>query len=223
MARRRKVHPRVRFRRLLERRRKLLGSKHFDTNFQFALASATERVTGKKQRAMIDAGKALDAGLPEDDVIHVRAFFVAEQRAHAHERDRIDAELVRLADAIDIRAGDLAVDVFKRTPYAYSTQTAPETYARAAVELRVQELSDLGARVELVETDDDKLGKAWIARLYALEEVDGEVARRKQGWDLRETVRRMWAAGVNPRVYMPMLPPDFERCHDLHYGRDLRE
>lgn len=58
--------------------------------------------------------------------------------------------------------------------------------------------------------------------LVNLDEVHCEVLQRKPGPSLAEIVRTCWARGVNPRVYYPFLPHDFEERNGFDYfGKQL--
>lgn len=55
------------------------------------------------------------------------------------------------------------------------------------------------------------------------EDLDVEIVHRRSPPTLREVVRMCWKRGVNPRVYNPFLPWDYEKQEGLdQFGNDLR-
>lgn len=62
-----------------------------------------------------------------------------------------------------------------------------------------------------------------IAVVRVEDDLDVQILRRLPGIPLREQVRLCWKRGVNPRVFNPWLPHNFEHEAGLDYsGNDLR-
>ena len=99
----------------------------------------------------------------------------------------------------------------------YSTQTAPESYARGRAEIHAAEVRrycpEATVTIDIVRSTDG--ARIMSFDVYAdLDEVD-RAALDTVGVDLVERVRAAYKHGCNPRVFWPMLPPDFETRHGL--------
>lgn len=143
-----------------------------------------------------------------------------------------DDELCRLAQIVDVRAGEEPREVRRVWTTTYASQGfGAESYARSSAEGALDAARSLGVRCDVLRVPDlDERGRekrtgqwaqAWptyVARAWVAEELDVEVLRRR-AVSLRETVRLMWARGSNPRVFIPGLPHGYEERAGLdHFG-----
>lgn len=91
--------------------------------------------------------------------------------------------------------------------YGRYNQTNDAHYARAEIELLQEQAQELGIRTEV----EGNTVYAFVAH-----PVDIDIIKRTP-LALKEWVRRCWKKGVNPRVYNPYLPHEFEQTNGLDY------
>lgn len=108
---------------------------------------------------------------------------------------------------------------------SYATQGfGAALYAQKAAESRANSYCEGSSEIEIRVEKVNGLG-AYIIAARVASTLDARIVKaRKRALPIREWVRRCWARGVNPRVYQPSLPHDFERKNQLDYfGNDLSE
>lgn len=104
-------------------------------------------------------------------------------------------------------------------------------YARASAESQLDHVTCCGVEAEIrVISGEPTYSCGYSMETISFEVYAGcspatcEIVRKKGGLSLREIVKRSWKNGVNPRVSMPTLPPDYERSVGLDYfGNDVKE
>ncbi len=178
--------------------------------------SKVPRIEGNKDRLDVEkASKAIQDKVYQE--IHGR--FAAKVKAVV---DEAEAELVSSSAAVR----DAAIKVTPRPtkdaanliatvyPSTYSTQTAPDSYARAMARIYLDDAKAacLGIEAELVD-DFSGVGKLRAIRLIGNVELLDIEAMKFTGLDQPERVRRAWKYGANPRVYWPSLPHGYEAEH----------
>lgn len=100
------------------------------------------------------------------------------------------------------------------------------SYAHGAAKMDVAGLTAQGFKAEIVTTNEQtypgtRLNGGWTMHHVDYEvwinadEVTAEVLHEKPALPLDEVVAACWRNGVNPRVYMPMLPHGFEEKHGI--------
>lgn len=200
----------------------------------------------EKRRAngLIDLSKA-EKILGLEACITVRKPFVERSNELVKELgDRVDA-LKKAADDAAERAGPEAIETDRATPYlclasvsesSYGSQGyGARSYARNSAESRADVARACGVDVEITEDVRTWEGLDWSGRMTkhslstfhvcvgVASKVDVELLKRLPGPTLREQVRLCWKRGVQPRVFNPFLPHDYEEKNGLDYfGNDLR-
>lgn len=157
------------------------------------------------------------------DAVSMRAFIEPYARQHAGGRhaarvkaDEFKAELIKLAEVAEIIASDNKRKYADSWVSTYSTQGfGAATYAKGAAERSADAARAQGLEVE-VRYAEKPLSQyeVWVGVETA---IDLEILRYKPGLTLRESVRRCWSRGVNPRVYWPSLPHGFEEREGLDF------
>lgn len=136
------------------------------------------------------------------------------------------------AEKCTIRPSETPVDVATVSASQYNTQgLGAATYARGAAGMRAAGYLEFGIRAEVVHCPgrppDGRLQAsclAWwpgyydrfVVRVWA-HPCDAEILPDLPAPPLREQVRLCWKAGVNPRVFNPFLPHDYEERVGLDY------
>lgn len=147
--------------------------------------------------------------------------------AHRAERERLGAELKRLAPLVplDPPADGSEVRFSAHFPSEYHTQGGgADTCARVWAELTVFTLESVGVvagsrRAPAIPDNparaaDEYPWEVWVR----LDPVQVEAAKRlEHKVPLPELVRFCWKHGANPRVFWPLLPAGFEEENGLDY------
>lgn len=211
-----------------EETRAALATLNADHPLQLAyeeeLEAELRRVKPKGKVPRIEGGRldvvAASAKLP-DGGHAIRDRYAGEVKRIREKLDAADTAAVEavVAAALDVTprttdgARTLLADVWLST---YSTQTAPELYARGmiAIEANTAYANCPGVVLDHEEVRNAR-GEITALRLYGnVEPLDAEAIRIK-GLELPERVRLAYASGCNPRVYWPTLPHGYEERHGL--------
>lgn len=171
---------------------------------------------------------------PVFDRFKARATTIGDRRSV--QRSRLHALLDRLATTLPVYHSDTRWRrVWTDSSSSHSTQGFGACkYARNSVENQADIARAAGIPVVIraqvstyqrVQYDRYASGsithyEAWCP-VYS--DTDVELLRRKSGPSLIEQVRLCWKRGVNPRVYNPFLPSDFEAKHGLGYFGGITE
>lgn len=131
----------------------------------------------------------------------------------------------RLLDALAAKA------LVSRTPepvvyaehFPPSSQTNGGAYSRAMAALDLAHLEAQGLEAEVKHERYIPDSTALVHRVYVkCDALSKEIARRRPGLTLAESVRLLWKNGANPRVIYPGLPYDFESKHGFDmFGNKL--
>lgn len=203
---------------------------------QTALSAWVRKENARRARRHEDPLGPLDAVEQIGDPA-LRATFaalLAELAEHRAERTRLDAALAGAARQTPPRPGRQGHVLDVVCSHEYSTQGwGADRYAQGAAEKRADVARRHWIEVDVVRAcvlwdgagayyaalpahARTKEGD-WHVVVYVEEELDVELLRRLPGPDLVEFVRLAWKRGVNPRVYNPWIPHDFEARHGLDY------
>jgi hypothetical protein len=127
-------------------------------------------------------------------------------------RERLTAELGRLAPAIDMTPDPTRRTVF-RTVHVSQFRSQPRChhYARSYAELTAAEVLAAGVPAAVEPADE-----AYVVTV-PLDPVRVEALRYRVGFPIKELVRQCWARGCNPRVIFPTLPEGLEEKFGLDY------
>jgi hypothetical protein len=159
--------------------------------------------------AMKDLGEVGDRLLQE-----ARKEFEATYSALTRQEDEKRQELRLLCWPEKSQQGTSKVLVSRVYRGTYSSQTAPEAYAKARAEIDLAEVSAQGILAELEECTE---AHSWAVWAY-VEDTEVDLAiLNAHPMPLDEFVRLCWKHTVQPRVYLPFLPYDFEAKHGLDY------
>lgn len=154
-------------------------------------------------------------------------------KIQAEERKSIAKRMDELAGLIVVDRTDMEKSLWShygsRSTSDYHTQGfGAAKYARAAAE-DLLEHAKMYVDAEIREVHREptvSCGYSMESISYdvyaACSETLCEIIQRKDGPSLRDTVKRLWSNGVNPRVSMPMLPHGYEASVGLDYfGREV--
>ena len=184
------------------------------------------RKLGKSKPASIRAAqKRLQTKAPEVWAVIVgRWRWEAERLTKAyHDRlSQLESQLRDLAPEAALLPGPARL---WRTVSAssYSSQGyGAERYAQAAAQQYVDVAECAGIKAEVLRCEErgPTTGCTLVSfevRAEVAANLDLEILSRRPGPTLREQVRLSWKRGVNPRVYNPYLPHDYEARHGLDY------
>lgn len=202
--------------------------------FNLAVLELARRVYPK--RKVGDPSKALELVKDRADFAELRDRTVAQVVALDEERDRLRVEIDEHAPGAElrsmtgrwlaagvVRSGDFSTQGFGATRYAEGTAElraiAARPYCEAAV-WRESERIDYGATPSCFRGESHST--TFVVCVRVDEDVDLEVLKHRPAPTLREQVKWCWANGVNPRVYLPFLPPGYEERTSIDYqGRDI--
>jgi hypothetical protein len=155
-------------------------------------------------------------------------------------RKALEAEMDKAAEACEITADMKIADKALWVKYdsvgedAYRSQGwGAIKYARQSAEGYVDALRANGVDGEVRERVDrwtshlgtgERLSLTYFDVYAGCNQLACDIIRHKPSITLREWVRLCWKRGVNPRVYNPFLPHEFEAIAGLDYfGNDLGE
>jgi hypothetical protein len=143
-------------------------------------------------------------------------------------REATTKRLMRLAERLKARPGDVWMRFSHHWGGSYSSQTQPKHYARVRALLDVEAVKAVAPDVPVELREDDAGPEAqhkYSAEVFVrvVDEVDLTVLRYGPGLTVREMVRLAWRLGSNPRVFWSWLSPTYEASEGLDYfGNDLR-
>lgn len=147
-------------------------------------------------------------------------------------QEEIDEALKTLAGMLPIPAAETPVMFREVWKGDYNSQGfGAGRYAQAKAKSYVDDAEQYGVRAEVRRVDWDEpiktryetiTLKSYQVWVYTTE-TGAEILRRKPMIPMREWVRKCWARGVNPRVYLPFLPHGYEEEAGLDFfGGDLK-
>ncbi len=185
-------------------------------------AELTRRFPRKKSWTWEEVVKQL----PEQVREGIKAPFVRRFEEIASAMDRrvaqIDVELTKVAEALSPRPGSdqrLFVSVRASQYRILGVEEMTRTFARVWAELQADIPRMYKIDTEVVCDEDD--GDCDVL-VRVEEKLDLALLRYAPGPSTREIARRSWALGVNPRVYMPWLPVNYEELVKIdERGGDL--
>jgi hypothetical protein len=137
-------------------------------------------------------------------------------------RDKIIAALDREAQKTALESSDVCWSLFKSvSPSDYRSQgLGANSYARGSADMAKLTAEYHGISTHLRFTQRHII-KDYVSEAYevwvALPPEQVEILSRKPGPPLRELVKHCWKTGVNPRVYCPFLPYDYESQAGIDY------
>jgi hypothetical protein len=108
----------------------------------------------------------------------------------------------------------------------YRTQTDAISYARSSAQHMLQCYQKGSGCLEMrVRSEKTVWGTEFIIEAQVASELDAEIVKhRYEEMPLRDWVKHCWSTGVNPRVYQPFLPYDYEAREGIDYqGKDIKK
>lgn len=140
-------------------------------------------------------------------------------------QDRIESlkrRLDKLALLVPVRScrrDKLGYSVDSFSALTYRSQPAAVNYARRRAEIKLDYLVEAVPEAEFF---INHIGETFEVRAHVEDQLDADVLCRLLGPPLPEFVRKCWSLGVNPRVYMPLLPHGYEEEHGFdQFGKSL--
>lgn len=137
---------------------------------------------------------------------------------------RIDDRLVKLknelniiADECEVHSGETKLQFAEVSGWLYSSQGwGANTYAKNSAETYCDIANHYGIETKIEHTD--MKGTDWISytvMVFVESELDVSILKHKKGPSLKEVVSNCYKRGVNPRVYYPFLPYNFEKNNNI--------
>ncbi len=184
------------------------------------IAETLKRTDPKLKRKKLVAVKAMAHLTPEGRALYARV--KAEIDLKLVEYRKAEEAIRHLMGRDDVQK-DLGLHLIPEptTTYrwfyagAYRSTGSGDKYHLADIDMETEWLDSLGVRWRL----DGEI------MLVALDLVGVEMLRyHPKSQSLRDWVKGCWRRGVNPRVYSPYLPHEFEQQNGLDYfGNDLKK
>lgn len=198
----------------------------YEADYEQRLWRRFRREFPSKSFTVGKAGKWLRSLPPVDGVTQderlrrqVRSEAAPAIAAWKAERDALVLELVRLAPDVplDPKPTYHVLEVWGVAEF-HTQGMGAARYARVRGELSLRLAITRGVPGASL---NERAGDIWEVSV-PLDSVQVEaLKRRTDGMTLAEMVRFAWKEGCNPRVFWPLLPPDFEERHGFDYfGRD---
>lgn len=211
---------RAAFERALEAARERYPFEDEQAEFDRAVIAEWRALGKKPARSPADERRRALAELPAERVEALRAPYMQRATAWRERASEASQRANAIADELTPAAGPLAFELGVVYASTYSTQTRPGSYVRGAAE----RLADVAREYQIpVEVVPGNVPGDLHVVAHVASQLDGEVLARKPGPPLREQVRRCWARGVNPRVYLPGLPHGYEERNGFDFqGREVQ-
>jgi len=148
-----------------------------------------------------------------------------EQTARLADLDKRLEALI--AEGVRPQAGDQEAELYRAYSFTYNSQGyASAKYTRGMVEMQADVARMYQIPVDVVEYEPEwaqvksyQIPPREVVAFVKVQdpEVDLFLLRACPPPSLAEQVRMCWKRGVNPRVYNPFLPHEFESQHGLDY------
>lgn len=180
--------------------------------------------------------KKADRAIVQPILAKWKATADAEYEKYKSTLDTLDRLLDSAADAITLvpLPNTIYTHYSTHDTYTYISQGfGARRYAQAAAERSADKPRHLNVPVHVVERPYGYYKSAPLSPHHAvafdvwvaLNPLHTAALKRKysDGPSFVESVRLCWKRGVNPRVYWPMLPHDFESKHSLDYFGNYRD